>query len=80
MNRHFGDAGLVFVDNGTPAPAGDYGVLVVTTEIVIDTATFYGNYNATAGCLDGKTLPAGSYPMRLSELSLTSGEAILYKN
>lgn len=80
MTRHFGDGGLVFVDSSNPAPDGDYNVLRVTADVEVDEAVFYDGYKAPAGCIDGKTLPVGSYPMRLKSISVVSGEAIVYKN
>jgi hypothetical protein len=80
MTRHFGDGGLVVVASGSPAPDGDYYIMVVLADTVIDEAVFYDGYKATAGCIDGLTFPPGTYPMRLKSLSVVSGTAILYKN
>jgi hypothetical protein len=80
MTRHFGDAGLVVVTSSSPAPDGDYYVMDVLADVEIDTAVFYDGYKAAAGCIDGLTFPARSFPMRLKSLSVVSGTAILYKN
>jgi hypothetical protein len=79
--RDFADRGCSKVTSAAPVTSGDHYGLIVTTECVVDTATFvHSDIYSAADMLDGVTLPIGFYPFRIKTLSLTSGVAFAMKN
>lgn len=69
------------VSSAAPITDGDfYGLIVFNADLVIATIAYHDGYNATDADLNGKTLKPGQYPMRIKTLTITSGEALAYRN
>jgi pectin methylesterase-like acyl-CoA thioesterase len=81
-NRDFAPNGFVVATSAAAAPNGDYyGFIVHNTDLVVGTAEFVPSLGAPAsGAINGMTFKPGFYPMRLKNLVVTSGSALVYRN
>ena len=81
-NREFAPNGFVVVTSAAPAPDGDYfGFIVNDVDLEVTTAEFVNQIDKPAvGAINGLTFKPGQYPMRLKNLTVSAGTAILYRN